>query len=63
MKQAIWTNGKRSLKGTYSYNWASDYFLIELESRDRITGRLRVFRVRGDKPEWGNWKLLTPERQ
>lgn len=55
---ATWTNGKRKLTGLWEYIWHSDSFLISLDSRDRITGEQRVFRVHGDTPEWGNWRLV-----
>lgn len=61
MRQATWSNGKRRLTGSYDYIWASDTFVIELDSRDRLTGRRRRFSVvGGDHPEWGRWKLERP---
>ena len=56
MRRATWCNGKRKVRGYWSYNWGSDTFFIELDSRDRITGEKRRFTVHGDTPEWGNWK-------
>lgn len=57
MKPAIWTDGVRELTGRWRYNWASNRFLIVLDSKDRITGDHRRLVVAGDKPEWGKWKL------
>jgi hypothetical protein len=57
MKPAIWKNGRRTMRGRYEYHWASNRFVIELESRDRITGANRRMVIAGDKPEWGNWRL------
>jgi len=61
MTKAKWINGKKTLTGQWSYNWASDSFYISLNSKDRITGENRSFRVTGDKPEWGNWKLVKEQ--
>ena len=60
MGKAAWTNGKRRVTGYWQYHWASDRFVITLDTRDRITGRPKVVIASGDAPEWGNWKL---ERQ
>lgn len=57
-REATWENGKRTVTGTWDYNWAGDFFNISLNSRDRVTGSARQFRVWGDAPEWGNWKLV-----
>jgi len=58
MKKAVWINGKRKLEGFWEYVRASDTFIIELKSKDRITGMNRRMVLRGeDTPEWGNWKL------
>jgi len=56
-KEAVWINGKKEISGAWNYNWASDSFTISLNSKDRITGEDRTFIVKGDSPEWGNWKL------
>ena len=56
-----WTNGKRTITGCWWYNWASDHFVICLNSRDHITGQLRQFIHCGETPEWGNWKLVDQE--
>jgi len=57
MPSATWSNGKRAVSGTWDYYWAGDYFSITLASKDRVTGEQRSFRVYGDSPEWGKWKL------
>lgn len=57
MIPAIWTDGKRELKGEYRYVWSSDCFVIHLDSVDRITGQTRSFITHNDTPEWGKWKL------
>lgn len=60
MTRAVWTNGKRSITGAWAYQWASNKFLIELDSVDRVTGRIRRFELVGDeRPEWGNWRLAS----
>lgn len=56
MKQATWINGKKRVRGLWEYRWASDSFLIVLDSKDSVTGRQRSMVVKGDSPEWGNWK-------
>lgn len=62
-RRATWTNGKKTLTGSYEYFWHSDSFVIRLDSTDRITGRKRVVHVYGDDlPEWGNWKLVREVR-
>lgn len=55
--KAIWSNGKKTATGCWSYNRSSDLFTIRLDSIDRITGRQRIFTTSNDHPEWGNWKL------
>jgi len=57
MKAATWVNGKRKITGRWEYFWAADRFVIELDSKDRITGEPRQIEVAGDRPEWGNWRL------
>ena len=53
---AVWRNGKRTIKGSWTYNWHRDVFFIELESKDKATGENRRFEIYDDVPEWGNWK-------
>jgi hypothetical protein len=58
MRHTTWTNGKRTVKGCWNYYWASDCFVVTLFQRDRTTGASeKTFRVYGDTPEWGNWKM------
>lgn len=57
--EARWTNGKRELRGWWSYKWASDRFVIMLDRVDRDTGFEKTMTVSGDKPEWGRWKLVS----
>lgn len=59
-REAVWTNGKRIVKGRWSYYRPGDYFTIELDQRDRTTGaRTKVFRAYGDKPEWGKFRRVN----
>ena len=58
-KKATWKNGKKKVKGSWYYNWAGDFFVITLDSRDPITGQPRQFLVYGESPEWGNWKRVA----
>jgi hypothetical protein len=60
MNEAVWTNGTQRLTGRWRYHWASDTFVIELDCTDCITGESRRKLVKGDTPEWGNWKRLAP---
>ena len=57
-KPGKWTNGKRTITGWWDYYWPADRFDIRLNSKDRINGFARSFSTHGDKPEWGNWKLV-----
>lgn len=57
LHDGVWINGKRTITGKWIYDWASDSFSIYLNSRDSITGEYRRMRIKGDSPEWGNWKL------
>ncbi len=56
-KPGTWTNGKRTVTGRWIYVWASQRFVIWLDSRDRVTGANRRIVTANDTPEWGNWKL------
>lgn len=55
--KATWTNGKRTVKGCWHYNWSAGRFVIEL-GLDPITGEKRRIFVQGEVPEWGNWKRV-----
>ncbi len=58
MREATWTKGKRTIKGRYNYNQASDTFTIEVDIKDTLTGEdCRHFTVYEDTPEWYGWKL------
>lgn len=60
-REGVWKRGKQTVKGVWRYVWASDRFVIELDSTDRITGQRREIVVYGgETPEWGNWKLQRP---
>ena len=61
MKNGTWTNGKRTVTGKWAYMWQSERFVVELNSVDRITGMRRRLVLAGDRPEWGNWKLVTTD--
>lgn len=63
MEDGIWVNGKKTVTGKWCYNWGSDTFTIRLNSKDSITGESKCFRVTGDTPEWGNWKLQRKEKE
>lgn len=59
-RSGVWSNGKRTLRGRWRYDWAKDRFFVRLSSG-------RSFAVYGEHPEWGKWKLArsgseTPER-
>lgn len=57
--EASWSNGKRTVKGRWSYYRPGDFFSIELDQRDRTTGeRTKRFRAYGDRPEWNKFKLI-----
>jgi len=45
------------IQGRWDYYSPGDFFVVVLDSRDRVTGLLRRFTVYGETPEWGNWKL------
>lgn len=60
-RTVVWQNGKKKVKGSWSYVWASDCFVIRLDSYDPITGEPRIFRVYDDHPEWGNWKRVVQD--
>ena len=60
MKTGVWKNGKRIITGFWKYDYPSGRFVILINKKDRITGSdQREIVVSGDKPEWGNWKLLV----
>ncbi len=56
--QATWTNGKEQITGSWEYYWPGDFFWVRLDKEDPITGSERVFKVYGEKPEWGKWKRV-----
>ncbi len=56
--KATWANGKRRIEGEWDYVWNGDVFVIQLYSKDRITGQNRRVLTHNDTPEWGNWKLV-----
>ena len=59
MNDATWRKGKKTIKGRWSYHWASDTFLIALSGKDPETGlRRQPFQVHGDSPEFCGWKLV-----
>lgn len=59
MAEAQWTNGKRTVSGRWFYYRPGDFFSVELDQRDRTTGeRTKIFRVYGDSPEWGKFRLV-----
>ena len=58
MRPGKWENKEKEITGYWRYNWSSDNFYVVLNSRDSITGQLRSFTCYGNKPEWGNWKLI-----
>lgn len=62
-RQAQWTNGKKTISGRWHYFRPGDFFIIELDQSDRTTGqKTKTFRVYGEFPEWGNFKLVRDER-
>ena len=48
---ATWVREDRRIYGSYTYNWAGDFFIVEYGQQKR---RIRVY---GDTPEWDGWKL------
>jgi len=56
--EAIWSDGKTTVQGTWEYYRPSDKFIIWLDSKDPVTGRQRVVETHGDVPEWGKWKRV-----
>lgn len=59
MKEAKWTDGKRTVSGRWSYYWPGDFFTIEINQRDRTTGqKTKTIRAYGDHPHWGKFKLI-----
>jgi hypothetical protein len=57
-KKATWKNGNKKVTGKWTYDWASDQFIIFLDSVDPVTGASRKVVTGGDHPEWGNWKKV-----
>ena len=62
MRPGKWKNKEKVITGYWSYNWSSDDFYVVLNSRDKITGLQRAFFCYGNKPEWGNWKLIKEKQ-
>lgn len=56
--RAVWVNGKKRITGAWLYNWASERFLIVLDSTDKVTGMRRRIVTDNDTPEWGNWRRV-----
>lgn len=56
-KQGTWRKGKKTVTGSWCYNWHSQRFHIQLNGKDRITGRPRTAIVSGDSPEFNGWTL------
>lgn len=57
--KARWRNIKTGMviSGSWRYLWVTDEFHICLDDIDEIIGRKRSFYVRGESPEWRDWKL------
>ena len=62
-RTATWVNGKRTIHGSYEYDWGSDRFYVRLAQTDRITGEKKSMVLAGDRPEWGNWRLVRPSSE
>jgi hypothetical protein len=59
MTEAKWQNGRRTVAGRWSYYRPGDFFVVELDQRDRTLGtRTKTFTVHGDTPEWGRFRLV-----
>ena len=59
--RATWQKGKKTLTGSWYYNWSAKTFVIRLDSVDRVTGEPRTIRLKGEEsPEWDGWKLVVP---
>ena len=63
--RAEWKNGRRRLKGSYTWNWAARNFLVLIDGRDPVTGCEREVMNLGDceEPEWGDWTLVKKNRR
>lgn len=46
-----WTNGKKTVKGKWTYIWSSEKFYIVLEDGTN-------FYTYGEHPEWDNFKRI-----
>jgi len=60
--KAIWTKDGQTITGAWTYCRAGDYFAIQLDAIDPVSGRPQTFRVHGDHPEFNGWKLVRPTR-
>ena len=58
MRRASWKKGKKVITGRYDYDCGGDLFLIELDCVSGITGEQITTKVRGETPEFNNWKLI-----
>jgi hypothetical protein len=54
---ATWVRKDKRIHGSWTYNWAGDFFIVEYGRQER---RIRVF---GDTPEWDGWKLERKRNQ
>jgi hypothetical protein len=55
---ATWRKGKRTITGSWYYEWARDLFHIRLDRKCRFTGDTIQTTVSGDHPEFNGWKLV-----
>jgi hypothetical protein len=53
-KKEIWSNGKDNKQGSWAYRYENDSFLIYLDNGERFT-------VRGDEPDFGNYKRIKDD--
>ncbi len=61
---AVWKKGEKTIRGAWSYHWASDSYLIRLKGRDPVTGLQRPpFVVHGEEPEFSGWRLVKPKEK
>jgi len=57
---AIWTDGKRFITGSWNYIWHRDCFAISIDKRvSGLNIRNLDFSCSGETPEFGKWKLFT----
>ncbi len=57
---ASWTNGQRTITGSWYHDGITDKFYITLDVRSSEDGEFVNVIAEGDTPEWHNWKRIIP---